>query len=156
MYLFLFAALWIVFQYVNASKAYDSQEAHIERLQNDLQEAKDSIAVLDDSVSDGRYFKLKDNENAYGYFERFGIDITNLESTIENALIAQNSATGNPVIPYENATGIFQINKVAVLNHKWVIADFSDGKRWGELLLRYDVSKDGTITFETLQSLIYP
>jgi len=43
-----------------------------------------------------------------------------------------------------------------VLNHKWVIADFSDGKRWGELILLYSIDKEGNITFETLQSVIYP
>ncbi|PHR92487.1 MAG: hypothetical protein COA80_14310 [Leeuwenhoekiella sp.] len=154
MYLFLFAALWIVFQYVNASKSYDNQQDKIERLEAKLVEANDSLASID--VNAGRYFKLTGNENAYDYFDRFGVDITDLESRIETALVSKNSTSGNDLIPYENATGVFQINKVEVLNHKWVIADFSDGARWGELILLYDVDKDGSIRFETLQSVIYP
>ena len=154
MYLFLFAALWIVFQYVNASKSFDRQQDKIERLEVELTEVNDSLASID--LNAGRYFKLTGNENAYDYFERFGVEVGGLESRIETALVSKNSTSGNPLIPYENATGVFQINKVEVLNHKWVIADFSDGKRWGELILLYDVDKDGSITFETLQSVIYP
>jgi len=154
MYLFLFAALWIVFQYVNASKSFDRQQAKIERLEGELTEVKDSLASID--LNAGRYFKLTDNENAYDYFDRFDIDITDLESRIETALISKNSTSGNSLIPYENANGVFQVNKVEVLNHKWVIADFSDGSRWGEMILLYDVDSDGTISFETLQSVIYP
>lgn len=154
MYLFLFAALWIVFQYVNASKSYDNQQDKIERLETKLSEVNDSLASID--LNTGRYFKLTGNENAYDYFDRFGVDITDLESRIETALVLKNSTSGNDLIPYENATGVFQINKVEVLNHKWVIADFSDGARWGELILLYDVDKDGSIRFETLQSVIYP
>ena len=155
MYLFLFAALWIVFQYVNASKVFDKQQDQIERLRDKLHKAEDSLSKVGD-LNDSRYFKLTGNENAYDYFDRFGIDITDLDNRIETALISKNSTSGNPLIPYENATGIFQINKVEVLNHKWVIADFSDGKRWGELILLYDVAQDGSISFETLQSVIYP
>jgi len=155
MYLFLFTALWVVFQYVNSTKVYESQEAQITRLKERLEKAEDSIQTLAERGEE-RYFKLEANENAYTYFERFGVDITDLESKIESALVSKNQASGNELIPYENATGVFQINKVEVLNHKWVIADFSDGSRWGELILLYDVAKDGSISFETLQSLIYP
>ena len=154
LYLFLFAALWIVFQYTNSTKIFENQESQIAKLEAKLHNA-DSLMSL--NQADQRYFKLQNNENAYSYFENFGVDYINLESKIEAALISQNSSAGNPVIPYESAAGdVFQINKVEVLNHKWLIADFSDGKRWGELILLYDVAKDGSISFETLQSVLYP
>jgi hypothetical protein len=47
------------------------------------------------------------------------------------------------------------IIKVKVLNHRWIIADFSDGEYWGEVLLKYFVNDDQTITFEINQSLLY-
>ena len=34
----------------------------------------------------------------------------------------------------------FLINKVKLLNHKWVIADFSDGTDWGEIWSLYSIS----------------
>jgi len=154
MYLFLFTALWVVFQYVNSTKVYESQEKHIAKLEQQLAEADSLQAVREDGGE--RYFKLKGNEQAYDYFERFGVAVDDLEAKIESAIISKNTTEGNALIPYENATGIFQINRVEVLNHKWVIADFSDGKRWGELILLYSIDKEGNITFETLQSVIYP
>lgn len=154
MYLFLFTALWVVFQYVNSTKVFEAQESKIAKLESQLTVA-DSLSTLKENEGT-RYFQLNGNEHAYTYFDRFGIEVNALESKIESALISKNTASGNALIPYENATGVFQINKVEVLNHKWVITDFSDGKRWGELILLYDVSKDGEITFETLQSVIYP
>ncbi|WP_272985824.1 MULTISPECIES: hypothetical protein [Leeuwenhoekiella] len=154
MYLFLFTALWVVFQYVNSTKVFEAQESKIAKLESQLTVA-DSLNALKENEG-ARYFQLNGNEHAYTYFDRFGIEVDDLESKIESAIISKNTASGNELIPYENAIGVFQINKVEVLNHKWVITDFSDGKRWGELVLLYDVSKDGEITFETLQSVIYP
>jgi hypothetical protein len=41
------------------------------------------------------------------------------------------------------------------LNHRWIIADFSDGEIWGEVLLKYFVNEDETISFEVNQSLLF-
>ena len=49
----------------------------------------------------------------------------------------------------------FVINKVKILNYRWIIADFSDGEYWGEVLLKYFVNEDGSKSFEVNQSLLY-
>ena len=49
----------------------------------------------------------------------------------------------------------FIINKVKILNHRWIIVDFSNGELWGEALLKYFVNDDESISFETNQSLLY-
>jgi len=49
----------------------------------------------------------------------------------------------------------FLINKVKVLNHKWLIADFSDGTYWGELWIQYAV-EGGNIRLEVKDYLLYP
>ena len=48
------------------------------------------------------------------------------------------------------------INTVKLLNHKWIIADFSDGVFWGELLLTYEVHDDSTVRFQVVESFLYP
>jgi len=156
MYLFLFAALLVVFQYVNEKKIFESKERKIGQLEQEIAAAKDSIGTLNENLQDAGYFNLENNENAYTYFEKYGIEVNDLSERIANEIISKNTTKGNDLIPYENAIGVFRINKVKVLNHKWAIADFSDGKRWGELLLQYDISQDNTITFELIKSLIYP
>lgn len=48
------------------------------------------------------------------------------------------------------------INSIRILNHKWIITNFSDGKYWGELFLSYDLSEDDQLNFKREESFIYP
>jgi hypothetical protein len=58
-------------------------------------------------------------------------------------------------VPYEGMNGDFKINKIKLLNHRWIIADFSDGKFWGELLLNYEVREDLGVDFTLVNHLLY-
>jgi len=48
-----------------------------------------------------------------------------------------------------------KLNKIKVLNHKWIVVDFSDGKHWGELLIEYKLKDDLGIDFTVLDHLLY-
>ena len=61
----------------------------------------------------------------------------------------------NVLIDVPGFEGKFLINKVKLLNHKWLIADFSDGTYWGEVLIRYSL-RDGEIYLDPIEQLIYP
>lgn len=50
----------------------------------------------------------------------------------------------------------FIINKVKLLNHRWIVADYSNGKLWGEVLLKYFIEDDQTVSFEVMNSYLYP
>ena len=52
--------------------------------------------------------------------------------------------------------GKMKINKIKFLNHKWIIADFTDGRYWGEMILEYYVTKANKIELTQLSSLLYP
>ena len=155
MYLFFFAALLIIFQYANEKKIYSSQQEKITVLELKLKKADSSLAVVNNE-SAPCYFGLKNNEQAYIYFEHSGIDVNGIEQRIEDAVISQNTPQGNTLIPYAPDPDPFMVNKVGVLNHKWAIADFTDGMRWGEMLLNYTIETDGKITFDNLRSMVYP
>ncbi|RMB60914.1 hypothetical protein EAX61_05370 [Dokdonia sinensis] len=156
LYLFLFAALWIVFQYVNNVKVYENQEKRISRLEAQVQAAEAQTQTTKDALFDAEYFTVKGNENAYAYFENDGYVIDTIIPKIEDAIYTRNTKEGNDLIPFEGLRAPFRINKVQVLNHKWIIADFSDGERWGELFIGYEIGEGDSISFETKQSLIYP
>ena len=49
-----------------------------------------------------------------------------------------------------------KINKIKFLNHRWILADFTDGNHWGELLIEFTFDENGNINFQNLGSLIYP
>lgn len=156
MYLFFFATLWIVFQYVNNVKVYENQEKQIDKLQRQADIDRTLADSLSNRMSDAEYFTIKGNDNAYTYFEKSNQDLDALLPKIIDGVYNLTTKEGNGLIPFEGGLRPFQINKVQVLNHRWLIADFSDGKLWGEILVQYYINADQSIEYETIESLIYP
>lgn len=155
-YLFIFTLLLALFIYVNDKRILDDKEERIEILQKEIAEAKkqnDSLVALEGND----YFNLSNNEEAISYFENKGIDTKRLIANIEDAIISQNKAQeDNPLVPYAGMEGNMRINRIKILNHKWIIADFTDGKYWGEVFLSYEVGEDGSISFNAEKSFLYP
>jgi len=144
LYLFIFALLYILFQFMNAKKAQESYDAKIENLNKKLETQKVSYEAVSDSLIDINmdltYFSLDSDESAISYFEEKGYDAKKLEMTIMDQIISQNKpGKDNPIVPFEGMEGNMNINKVRLLNHKLIIADFADGVYWGELFILYDV-----------------
>ena len=157
MYLFIFSLLFTIFIYVNDKRILDSKQEKIESLEDKLAEVETDAQISNDSVENEDYFSLKNNEDAITYFEEKGIDPEDLILKIEDAIISKNKAgEDNPIVPMDGMEGNMRINKVKVLNHKWVIADFTDGTYWGEVFLSYEVAQNGEIKFFTEKSFIYP
>ena len=156
MYLFIFALLFCIFIYVNDKRILDSKQEKIEQLEDKLSEVElnqeqQSIATSED------YFNLQDNEDAISYFQNNGVETEGLITKIEDAIISKNSASNdNPLVPHAGMEGSMRINKIKVLNHKWIIADFTDGSYWGEVFLTYTIQEDGAPVFNTEQSFLYP
>ena len=97
------------------------------------------------------YFSLAYDEKAQDYLE--GYDVQKLMPQVKEKLMDMNSnPTGNKLIPYDNMV----INKVRFLNHRWIIADFTGDSNWGEVILKYFLEKDGSVTFETAETVMYP
>ena len=157
MYLFIFTLLFSIFIYVNDKKILDSKQEKIESLENQLLEAEAGEENIEVASVEEDYFSLKNNEEAISYFENKGIDTQDLLLKIEDAIISQNKVgEDNPLVPLDGMEGDMRINKIKVLNHKWIIADFTDGAYWGEVFLTYDVAENGEISFQTETSFLYP
>lgn len=158
MYLFIFSVLLVLFQYINSKKVFEAYEKDIIKLTSENRILNDSIIKMEDRISDLLYFNIEQNEDALSYFEDKGYDVSTLIPHIKDELYSLNEQAkdGHPLIPYvlsEDKPMI--INRVKLLNHKWIIADFSDGKYWGELFIKYQVN-DKEVDFELLDSFIYP
>ena len=157
MYLFLFAVLFILFQYMNEKTIFESQEEKIESLTEQVTVSDSITDDLRDEIAEFNHFSLVGNENAMTYHENLGFEASEVESIVSEAIYEQNfGAEQNPLVPYESQDGKMRINKVKFLNHRWVIADFTDGTYWGEVLIDYffDANKDLTLT--PIQAVIYP
>ncbi|HCZ09824.1 MAG TPA: hydrolase, partial [Flavobacteriaceae bacterium] len=41
-------------------------------------------------------------------------------------------------------------------NHRWAVADFTDGNYWGEIFLTYEIDRVGQVNFELKEHFLYP
>lgn len=157
LYLFIFMFLFTVFIYVNDKKILDAKEVEIENLREKLSEVDIQNEVLSNKNDDLNYFSMNQNEAAISYFEDKGINAEEFTSKVEDEIISRNRANeDNELVPFEGMEGVMRINKVKVLNHKWIIADFTDGKYWGELLISYEVDENNNLQLITEKSFLYP
>jgi hypothetical protein len=158
LYLFILVILMNVFTFMYFSKQLTFEQDHSKKTELRL---KDSLVSVTKKLDDASYFSLAKNENAQNYFNPDNatktIQIEKLIPIVTEKLLDFNSnPKGNPFIGQDQiGANKFIINKVRILNHRWIIADFSDGEYWGEVLLKYFINEDESVSFETFQSLLY-
>lgn len=158
MYLFVFSILLVLFQYVNSKRVFEDMNHKLDGYKAQLTKSKDSIAVLQNENLELSHFNLERNEDAISYFENKGYNVSELIPMIKDELYKLNEGKGeHPIIPYGSEEGRrMMINTVKLLNHKWIIADFSDGQFWGELFLTYEITEEKELKFTLAESFLYP
>jgi hypothetical protein len=151
LYGLVFSILFNIFQIVNASNILKRSEEVSTISKKELKKAKDSIATLLENDT----FSLANNENAQEYY--FEYDLKALQTKVKDDLNAFNAdKKGNKYVSYDQiGDNPFLINNIKILNHRWIIANFSDGKVWGEVLIKYFHNVDKPTEFETVESIIY-
>lgn len=158
LYAFIVLVLVNIFTYMFLSKEVEFEQNRYEKTTKKL---RDSIDLVTTKLNDANYFSLEKNENAQNYFDSAVANKTiayeKLIPVLKEKLMDLNAnPKGNPYTGQDQiGANKFVINKVKVLNHRWIIADYSDGKMWGEVLLKYFVNEDESISFEVMQSLLY-
>lgn len=158
LYALILSLVFNIYTYMYLSKEVSFEQDKYKKKTTRL---KDSLQVISNKLFDAEYFSLEKNVNAQNYFENAKSEkIRNYETLIPyvtGKLIDLNAdPKGNPYTGQEQlGTGKFVINKVKVLNHRWIIADYNDGEYWGEVLLKYFINDDESVSFEVNQSFIY-
>lgn len=154
LYLFILSVLINVFTYMYFSKKDASDQ---KKSSETTVKYKDSLQIAKTKLYDADYFSLEKNDRAQNYFGENNLDYIALIPKIQEALLEYNSdPEGNKYVDQANyGNQKYIINKIKILNHRWIIADFSNGELWGEVLLKYLVQPDGSVTFETLQTYLY-
>ncbi|MEO0060100.1 MAG: hypothetical protein RLZZ312_1747 [Bacteroidota bacterium] len=122
----------------------------------------DTVMSLINNLDDANHFSIEKNQNAQDYFENKQtgsyIDAQKMAISVADALKDFNiNEKGNPYTGQEPMNGKkFIINKVKILNHRWIIIDFNNGDIWGEAIIKYFINDKGAFSFETTESVIYP
>lgn len=153
LYLVIVSVLFTLFTYMHYSRQLKFENERFEKYKI---KSKDSITVLKKQLIDTNYFSLENNESAQNYLENY--DVNKLIPIITESLLNYNDSKEGNEFAGQDKIGEqkFVINKIKVLNHRWIIAEYSDGTYWGEVLLQYFIEEDDTITFKILQTFIYP
>ena len=153
MYALIFSLLFNVFQYVNATKILEAKDNEVVKIKEHLKISRDSVS----SLAAANYFALESDEDAQEYFYSSNLDYQKIAIKVKEDLVALNeNKNGNPLVPYEHIDGkAFLINTSKTLNHRWIIAEFSNGDLWGQILLKYFVSEGKTTQFETVETVLY-
>ena len=158
LYAFILLVLINVFTYSFLSNEVKFEQNRYERTTKKLRDSLNSVTA---KLNEANYFSLEKNENAQNYFDSAVANKTiayeKLIPIVTEKLMDLNAnPKGNPYTGQDQiGENKFVINKVKVLNHRWIIADYSDGKIWGEVLLKYFVNEDESISFEVMESLLY-
>lgn len=158
MYLFIFSLLLILFQFMNSKSIIEDYDKKLSRLEVKESVYKDSIIKLKDENFELMRFSLEFNDDAMSYFEDQGYKVSELVPFIKDELYKLNVYEGDdhPLVPYASMTGNkMMINSIKLLNHRWIITDFSDGKYWGEMLLTYEITDKQELKFKLLDYLMY-
>ena len=102
MYLFIFSALLIIFQYVNSKSIIDKYEKDIKTFKSKIVENEKSIANLEEENFDLNYFNIDRNDNALDYFIAQGYNADELITAITEGLYNMNNYEGDdhPIVPY--------------------------------------------------------
>lgn len=154
LYLFVFAALIVLYQFVSANNLQESMNTKVTSLKEKVDKLEDSLQTVNLKILDMQYFSLENNDDALVYYDHLNLE--NPTRYIEDKLLETNEKRGdNPLVPYEGMNSDFKLNKIKVLNHKWILVDFSDGKYWGELILQYELKDDLGVDFTRLDHLLY-
>ncbi|MFN3754834.1 hypothetical protein [Flavobacterium sp.] len=154
LYLFIIAVLMNIFTY----KYFTSKESSEKKpaIVQDSKKLNDSITNLTDQLYDANYFSLEANDRAQNYLNQK--DISTFSEKVKQKLLSYNdSPEGNQYTDQiKMGEQKFIINKIKLLNHRWIIANYSNGKLWGEVMLKYFINEDQTISFEIMNSYLYP
>ena len=148
------AVLLNIFTYMFYKGQVDFEQTKYSKLEKKLTEVQNKNV-------DANYFSLENNQNAQDYFYNSNasqsVDYLKLIPIITNKLMDYNDNPKGNIYTGQEKIGAnkFIINKIKIINHRWIIADFSDSEIWGECLIKYFVNNDQSIDFETFQSVIY-
>lgn len=154
LYLFVFASLIALYLYVSGKNRLEVSSGEISSYEARVSGLEDSLRDARLEVLDMQYFSLENNDDAQVYYDH--LKLSDPVRYISDKLLETNEQRGdNPLVPYEGMENDFKINKIKVLNHKWIVADFSDGKFWGELFIRYELKDDLGVDFTLLDHLLY-
>ena len=115
---------------------------------------KDSLEMYKKLYDEAAYFSIDKNENAQKQFAPQEVENV-MTKVVQDFSTLNQQENGNPLLPVDSNGNPTKVNKMSVINHKWLIIDFFGEGVVGELIIKYDYSPDKTTEFTVLDTAIY-
>jgi hypothetical protein len=147
--------LYLVFS-INDSGRLRELENQTARLQDHLEkclERNDSLSLLLQFLKIEHAVPPFLDENHLEYLRKQGM--TNPVMEIRNHLIENPELIGRPGV-LGGKMGFYFPDGIHILNHRWVFAYYEDGHVGGAVLLRFNISDGGEITWEVIDETSMP
>lgn len=114
----------------------------------------DSLEMYKKLYDEAAYFSIDKNENAQKTFAPEKIDGV-MAKVVQDFSALNQQEGGNPLIPKDANGSETKLNKMSVINHKWLIVDFYNETTTGELLIKYEYAPNQTTQFKVIDMVLY-
>jgi hypothetical protein len=142
---------------MNEKSVFESQETQINSLTKQKRISDSLLNIREATLLEQNHFNLMNNDNAMTYLENLGMEAEDVQNLVQESIYDKNLLPeGNPLVPVDGVEGVMRINKLTFLNHRWVIADFTDGTYWGEVLIEYFFDENNQLLLKTIDAVLYP
>ena len=160
LYLFILSSLINVFTYKYFTSKEESQ-IKAESNSSTSKKSKDQQVNIGKNKDDNTNFSLLTNPRAQHYLSTennikdFPVFFEKVKQALINSKKVQKEIVEINKKKLPGATK-FSIVNVRLLNHSWLIADYTSGGKFGEVLLSYVINGDNSISFEIIKIIVYP
>lgn len=117
--------------------------------QLELSLVRDSLKIYEKLYEEAAYFSIDKNESAQQIFSPEDISSV-MPKVVRDFVELNNLEGGNPLLPANT-----KVNKMSVINHKWLILDYYSEYQVGEVLMEYNYQPNQTTTFKVLDIVTY-
>ena len=142
-YLFVFSVLILIFQIVNSNRVMEDQQKRLIEKEEKIQNLQSRYKSLQSEYAQQVYFKLRETPSVKERFKTSNID--SLQQALESKIFSLNKAPKelNDIL-LEN-DGKHFIEKIKLLNDRWLIALYSNGTRKKEIILAYSLDANDNL-----------
>ena len=152
-YLLIFISLIALYLFVSDMNKSEAFAVSQERMSKRVDTLKDSITQLVVEQTNNAYFSLTVNRDAQQAHLDFSPE--ELQNIFQDYILLSNdNSKGNPLLSSLGSDWI--INKIHVVNHQWILADFTNGTQWGDALFQYQVKANSKPRLRLLNHVMYP
>ena len=137
-YLLSFVFLVLLFQIINTNKILNHQDSRLKAQNDQIRNLKEDLQQMRLQASQYKFFTI--TEVPKSNFEK---NLSVYREKLQKALQQINKDNPNYLFEKEKLTGIALLEKIHILNSRWIIAHFNNQSQSGDILIEYDRTSKG-------------